>query len=458
MIARRSVLDFSRRHLGSVHRRSGESYAEHCEEVANVFAEASDDASLFSVALLHDLPVHPDGKELLSAAPLTDRERELVLQMYALRRLHIGEKTEDLDMVIDAFMEQPELLPLRMAHRVNDVRNITRFHTALRKQIAKETLHMYAAIAGRLGMQQWRIELEDQSFPIVQPKIAKDLCDQFAHMRRLDMVCMKQAQEYLQKEFSARGVPAEIQTRLKGLYSTYRKMVLKNRTFDQLTDRLALRILVEKPEECYIALGIVHEVFRPIAGKLKDYIGAPKENGYRSIHTVVYPLPGVSAQPMEIQVRTATMHKECLYGNPAHGEYKESMYALSRKPARVNLFRNLQSLREESKTPQQFEDALRMYFREDHIAVFDDKNNLFHIKQPATALDFVCLVHPKKFRRLREVRINGRRRTMDTRLNDGDTVECAFSREKRTRKDWIDACMHTATRKLLKNELHKEKV
>ena len=123
----------------------------------------------------------------------------------------------------------------------------------------------------------------------------------------------------------------------------------------------------------------------------------------------------------------------------------------------MNLFRNLQSLRDEARSPKQFEEALRMYFREDHIAVFDAENNLYHLKEPASAMDFVCLVYPKKCHRIKQVRINGRKQPVGVRLHDGDAVEVQFSREKRSRKEWIDACFHQATKKKLREEMRARK-
>lgn len=453
----RLVEQYGKDHLGSLERRSGESYFEHCLEVAEVLSEASDDSSLLAVALLHDLLVHPDGKELLELAPLSREEKKLVVQMHSLRRLHITENTKDLDIVIDAFLEQPELLPLRMAHRLNDVRHLQRFSGDLQKDIAKETLHMYSAIAGRLGMQRWRTEMEDLAFPVDQPHIAKKLSWQFADNKTLDATCLRHAKEFLEAECKKRRLSVRIEKRLKGLFSTYRKMVLKERSFHELTDRLALRVITESAEDCYLILGVVHAVMRPIPGKLKDYIGAPKENGYRSIHTVVYPLPGVTEQPIEIQIRTVAMHEECQFGPASHGQYKKSMYALTSKPARVNLFRNLESLREEARDPKQFEMALRKYFREDHIAIFDEANNLYHIKKPASVMDYVCIAHAKKCHKLKEVRINGRKRVLSTMLHDGDVVDVKFGRERRAKKEWIEACVHKNMQKKLRDELRKQK-
>lgn len=448
-----AVAQFAKKHLSTVKRRSGESYAEHGVEVARVLKESKPTASLLGVALLHDLLVHPDGKELLAQSPLSARGRELVFQMHSLRRLHINENTEDLDTVMDAFMAQPELLPLRMAHRVNDVRRISRFSKSLQKEIAQEALHMYAAIAGRLGMMRWRVDIEDGSFPLLQPRIAASLQQQFAATKVADALCLKHTQEFLQQALESSGISVHVETRVKGLYSTYRKMVIKQRAFEDLTDRLAIRIIVNKVEDCYRALGVIHAVMNPIPGKLKDYIGAPKENGYKSIHTVVYPLPGVTDQPMELQIRTHQMHRDCEYGPASHADYKQAVQALGRNASRVNLFRNLQQLREEAKTPQQFEESLRMYFREDHIALFDAQNNIYHLKSPATAMDFVCNAFPQKCTKMKAVKINGRQQLLGTTLHDGDTVEVQFGRGSHAKKAWIQACLHTSSKKLLQQTM-----
>lgn len=454
----KAVCQFAHKHLSDVYRRTGESYAAHGCEVASVLRECCTDVSLLSVAILHDLLVHEHGEKLLQESPLTSKECLLVWQMHELRRLHIDKDTNDLDQFIDSFMEDSRLLPLRMAHRLNDVRNIDRFASTLTKQIANETLHMYAAIAGRLGMDAWRYEMEDICFRIVQPRIAEQLAKQYELHQKLDEACMSHTAELLKKRLESEGITCTIDQRVKALYSTYRKMVLKERKFDDLTDRLALRIIVEKPTDCYLALAVLHSVMHPIPGKLKDYIGAPKENGYRSIHSVVYPLPGVTEQPMEIQIRTSQMHEICEYGVAAHGDYKNIIYAINANSARVDLFRNLEQIRKEAGTPEQFESALRNYFREDHIAVFDSDNNLYHIKSPVSVLDFICYAFPKRFSKLKSVRINGRKRPINTELHDGDTVEPLFGREHSLQKEWISDCLSSSTKNNIQKFIRKKTV
>jgi (p)ppGpp synthase/HD superfamily hydrolase len=442
-------------HLSGIVRRSGETYAQHGCEVAAVLRELTDDASLLSVAILHDILVHPNGNALLRAAPLTTDERSLVRQLHRLRHLHIDARTKDLDRTIAAFTSDFRILLVRMAHRLSDVRNLVRFRGRLQTQIARETLHMYTAIAGRLGMHAWRYEMEDTCFRLLQPRIVRQLEAKFAASAVADGACLRHGQRFLIKKLLDAGIRCTMEGRRKNLYSTYRKMAIKKRRFEELTDRLALRIIVPTVRDCYVALGVVHAHFHLIPGKLKDYIGLPKENGYRSIHTVVYPFAGVTEQPMEIQIRTEAMHRECEYGVARHGEYKNFSYALDTPSSRVSLFRNLESLREEGRSPRRFEAALRTYFSDDRLALFDGHNNLYHLRAPVTALDFACHAYGERCRMLKGMRINGRERPMESELHDGDTVDVRFARTETVTADWLPACRHAASRRLLKRLLER---
>ncbi len=439
---------FARKHLGFLERRSGESYAKNGEEVAETLLEITKDPSLVAIALLHDLPVLRNGETLLLDAPITDDERMLVRRMHSLRGLHIDLVKQDLDLVIDAFMQEPRLLPLRMAHRLTDIRHLQRFSKTAQRKLARETLHMYAALAGRLGMHAWRHEMEDVCFRFLKPEAAGSLEKEFQLHKRNDTQCLDHIQTFLQKKLQSAGIHASMSARTKSLYSTYRKMIVKKRRFEELTDRLALRILVSTMDDCYRTLGIVHSSLRPMPGKLKDYIGAPKENGYRSIHTVIYPLPGVTEYPVEIQIRTSEMHEECEFGPARHADYKKFTYVLGSAIARVDLFRNLQSLKQHTRSPSQFETALRTYFRDDHVALFDHRNNLYHLSKPLTALDFVCSVYPSRVRTLRDIRINGRLRPIDTLLHDGDAIEPSFAKTSQCSREWLKACRHSTARAL----------
>lgn len=449
-----AACEFGRKHLGHMKRRSGESYSDHGCRVAATLAEVHAEAGLLAVAVLHDLPVHPNGKALLQVSPLSSQQRALVKSMQGLRRLHINSRTKDLDTVIHAFSEYPSLLPLRMAHRLSDLRILKNFDKSLRQQIASESLHMYSSIAARLGMQAWRREMEETCFHELYPRIAKRIGQRMQQQQKLDISCLLHAKKFILRRMKERSVHCRVEYRIKSSYSTYRKMMRKDRRFDELTDRLALRIIVKSQDDCYRTLGLVHSLFHPIPGKIKDYIGLPKENGYRSIHTVVYPLAGVTEQPIEIQIRTEDMDRDCEYGIARHWSYKDASYALSSRSARVDLFRSFLILRQESSTPKRFEEVLRTYFREDHMVLFDAKNNVYHLRKPATALDFACSVAGNKCRTLKTVRLNGREVPLDSPLHDGDTVEPTFSHQQSMHRSWLQFCRHASSRKLLEDLLN----
>lgn len=447
----RNALDFSKQHLSGIVRSSGDTYFQHGCEVAETLEEVIGDDALTAVALLHDLEEHEHGAALLIQAPVTDEERDLIRRMHGLRRLHIDMHTGDLDRVVGAFSGDPRLLLLRMAHRLNDVRHLSRFPRERQREIAHETLHMYTSISGRLGFQRWRWQMEDICFMTLQPKIAKRMQRRFDEAREVDEACLHHARAFLLKTLGTQGIEAEIDERIKGLYSTYRKMVLKKRGFGDLTDRLALRVLVPTVGDCYRALGIIHASMHPMHGKLKDYIGTPKENGYRSIHTVVYPLPGISELPIEIQIRTHEMHRDCEFGIASHGEYKNWAYALTSAASRANLFRNLESLHSVAKSHRTFTEALRHSFSQDRLLVFDPQNNLYHLPRPSTAYDFACHAMPDECKLINGVRINGRERALDTPLHDGDTVEMLFKRQ--TASD----AQRKATGRMMKKTAQKQK-
>jgi len=426
------VFRFGFLHLNSILRRSGESYAQHGLEVAQTIAETNPDPTLIRVAILHDLFLHPKGESLIKESPLNEDEQQLARKMHQLRRLFIDTKTHDLDKFIHSFIDDERLLLLRMAHRLNDVRKLSHFKPGFRKQIAHETLHMYTAIASRLGMHAWCQEMEDLCFKVVHPVIAQNLELEFKKYQKADQNCLDEAQKYLKDRLEKQGIKCRIEGRIKGLYSTYRKMLLKHRKFNELTDRLAIRVILDDYIDCYQALGLVHAYMHPIPGKLKDYIGAPKENGYQSIHTVVYPLTGVNEQPIEIQIRTELMNEICEYGPAAHADYKKSKYKMAERLNRVDLFRNILHLHQGVSTPQQFEKALRSYFDNAYIGIFDDKDRLYHLKKPATVLDFICHAYPNRFKRLKAVWVNGRPAEVEMELKDGDVVKPDFKMIKPT--------------------------
>lgn len=391
-----SVYEFSKAYLREVSKVTGETAFRHCCEITKIVKEATQDASLLSVSLLHDILLSPKGMELLQKSPLTQKEQQLIVKINVLRKLKISKNYKDLDFLLKSFDKDPSLLIIRMAHYLSYIRNIRQLDRNSRKQFTYEMLHIYAPIAGKLGFNVWRIEMEDVSFSVLHPRIFKKLQTEFAKIEKIDQNCLNQTRKFLSKKLKQVGIKAKISTRLKSIYSTYRKMVLKERALTLLTDRLALRVIVDQIEDCYRVLGLVHQHMHLTPGKIKDFIGFPKENGYRSIHTVVYPLPGITELPIEIQIRTHEMHNECEYGISAHCDYKQVKYPQIYSSVKLNLIKNFKLLKSDLKAPRQFQFSLKNHFNKHNLVLFDEKNNIYHFKKPFSVMDFAFNVYKKR--------------------------------------------------------------
>ncbi|MDP3975315.1 MAG: HD domain-containing protein [bacterium] len=325
----KQVYSYAKRHLSTMGRRSGENYFQHGTEVANTLKELSNDPNLIEVAILHDLLIVPNGRELLRDAPLSRLQKRLVHGMHILRRLHIDERNVDLDLVIRKFSREGRLLLLRMAHRLNDIRHLHRFTKSVRNEIANESLHMYTVIAGRLGLHKWMQEMGDRCFELLQSKLHRMVSKKFAETAEIDKKLIEFSSSFLTHKLKKEGIPFRLESRIKSLYSSHRKMLSKRKNFREIDDRLALRVIVRTEQDCYRTLEIVHANMNPSLKKFQDFIRKPKANGYQSLHTTAYPLSGNRKQPMEIQIRTEEMDRECEYGIASHTDYKISNYGLS---------------------------------------------------------------------------------------------------------------------------------
>jgi guanosine-3',5'-bis(diphosphate) 3'-pyrophosphohydrolase len=450
------VYSFSSKYLTKIQRASGESYFQHGIEVALTLKEIIPDPRLVIVAILHDLPVHPQGEKLLLKALLSNFQRKLILDMFQLRHLHIDAEMRDLDLALRSFTKDTRILLLRMAHRLNDMRHIDHFSEDRQQRLASETLHMYTAIASQLGINAVRTELEDRCFLYLFPEIAQKMKKQFQQLESVDKVCLSRMRDFICQKLGEYNIENRVQFRIKGLYSTYRKMLLKNLVLSEVMDRLALRIIVENEEDCYRVLWLVHKYMHPVPEKLTDYIGMPKDNGYRSIHTVIYPFVGVTEVPMEIQIRTHEMEKECEFGQAAHGDYKKIRYALTSMTSRVNLFRNLSVKRDVMNNPDDFEKIFRDYFNERKTMIFDEMGKPYYIDKSFTVLDFVCLQYGEKVIQLKTARVNGRIQHFSTFLRNGDIVHIRFSPENKIKREWLDYCESPSSIKLLSGLLEGE--
>ncbi len=287
---------------------------------------------------------------------------------------------------------------------------------------AVEALDIYVPLCGRLGLGALRQQLEDRAFQILDPPGYDALAREVAPLREEDETAMRLLRRAVSRHLEHHEIPARVHGRVKGLYSLHRKMRLTGRSLPEVMDKIGLRIIVSSVPECYAALGILHTHYRPVPGSFKDYIGLPKENGYRSLHTCVYPIQGLSEKPVEIQIRTEAMHLEAEFGVAAHWRYKSEREAAEAGARQIAWLRSLPRQHRESRTHEDFVERLRRQVFEDQVVVFGPGGGRYQLAEGETVADFLLRFDVDADARPR-VEVNGKHQELDYVLRDGDTIE-----------------------------------
>ncbi len=421
-------------HVGQK-RRSGEDYILHPVEVAEILVDMKMDTDTVVAGILHDvvedtLITLPDieysfGKDV---SKLVDG----VTKLRNLPRTD-SKKIENIRKMVVAMSEDIRVVIIKLADRLHNMRTL-KYMTPEKQQIkSKETLEIYAPIAHRIGMARIKWELEDISFRFLYPKDYKEISDLVNSKReereRYTANIIKKIKEELKKH----NVKSEVTGRPKHLYSIYRKMYEKEKKFADLNDLIAMRIIVDKEEECYNVLGIIHNLFEPVSGRFKDYIAVPKSNGYQSIHTTV---KGPNNQNVEIQIRTFEMHRIAEDGVAAHWKYKEKKSKVKNEQYYAAVKKIIET---NSENPEKFAQTITGNVLNQTIFVFTPKGDVMELANGSTALDFAFQVHTQIGYRTIGAKVNDRIVQLDQVLENGDKVEVLTSKNtKGPGKDWIN--------------------
>ncbi len=421
-------------HVGQK-RRSGEDYILHPVEVAEILVDMKMDTDTVVAGILHDvvedtLITLPDieysfGKDV---SKLVDG----VTKLRNLPRTD-SKKIENIRKMVVAMSEDIRVVIIKLADRLHNMRTL-KYMTPEKQQIkSKETLEIYAPIAHRIGMARIKWELEDISFRFLYPKDYKEISDLVNSKReereRYTANIIKKIKEELKKH----NVKSEVTGRPKHLYSIYRKMYEKEKKFADLNDLIAMRIIVDKEEECYNVLGIIHNLFEPVSGRFKDYIAVPKSNGYQSIHTTV---KGPNDQNVEIQIRTFEMHIIAEDGVAAHWKYKEKKSKVKNEQYYAAVKKIIET---NSENPEKFAQTITGNVLNQTIFVFTPKGDVMELANSSTALDFAFQVHTQIGYRTIGAKVNDRIVQLDQVLENGDKVEVLTSKNtKGPGKDWIN--------------------
>ncbi len=423
-------------HQGQL-RKSGEPYIVHPLAAAFLLAKLKIDPSLVVGALLHDVPedtqVTIEEIEKNFGADTAAMLRG-VTKLGKLKYRGVERYIENLRKMFVAMAEDVRVMIIKFADRVHNLSTLDALPKEKRQRVAMESMEIYAPIANRLGMAEFKGMLEDLSFQHLHPK-------EFSRVKEMRDKFLAGQEAYLEKimgmiraELSKNGVRVlDVHGRKKQLYSLYQKLVKKGWEKEQVYDIIALRIIVEDMSDCYAALGIVHKLWRPLKGRVKDYIAQPKPNGYRSLHTTVFAEDG---RVVEFQIRTKAMHEEAEYGVGAHWHYDERGAKLPAKD--IGWAKELAKIQQEVLVNLSDVDELKVDFFQNRIFVFTPRGDVIDLPENATPIDFAYHIHSEIGNKCSGVRVNDQLVSLDTPLKSGDVVAVITDKNRKgASPDWL---------------------
>jgi len=459
-------------------RVSGEAYVHHCVAVSTILAEMRVPPAVVSAGLLHDTvedtPITldeiklefgediarmVDGVTKLTQLPRVsraDQHKEKVLQEEEERE--IAEKrglpnpdeeaermtrsrkydlvSETLRKTFLAMGDDVNVVLIKLADRLHNMRTLGKLPEQKRKRIAQETLDIFAPLANRLGIWQMKWELEDLGFKYVNPTVYSEIADHLAYQISFREAEVEDIKRKLTNYLNQASIPAEISARPKHIYSIYKKMNRKGISFDQVYDVRGVRMIVQDVPSCYSALGVIHTHWRPIPGEFDDYIAVPKDNFYRSLHTAVIYDDG---KTLEVQIRTPEMNQSAEYGIAAHWRYKEGSSRDEDYERRILWLRSLMEWKQDIVDAREFMDSMKTDVFQDRVYVFTPKGDVIDLPAGSTPIDFAYLVHTDIGNRCRGAKVNGKLVTLDYALKTGDKLEILTAKRGGPSRDWINS-------------------
>ena len=418
-------------HTGQL-RKSGDPYITHPLAVATILAELGMDTTTLVAALLHDT-VEDTGYTLDAVrADFGEEVAHLVDGVTKLDKVALGNaaEAETIRKMIIAMARDPRVLVIKVADRLHNMRTMRFLPPEKQARKARETLEVIAPLAHRLGMATVKWELEDLAFAILHPKKYDEIVRLVANRAPSRDTYLARVRNEIGAELAAARIDATVEGRPKHYWSIYQKMIVKGRDFDDIHDLVGVRILCEETRDCYAAVGVVHSMWQPMAGRFKDYIAQPRYGVYQSLHTTVV---GPEGKPLEVQIRTRSMHRTAEFGIAAHWRYKESRGKAAADPQVAEVdemawMRQLLDWQREAADPGEFLDALRYDLAVKEIFVFTPKGDVVTLPAGSTPVDFAYAVHTEVGHRCIGARVNGRLVALERPLDNGEVVEVFTSK------------------------------
>jgi len=421
-------------------RRSGEPYIFHPVAVARILAELHLDAKSIAAALLHDVIEDTGVPKSEIVARFGEDVAALVDGVSKIGQIEFQtqeeEQAENFRKMLLAMTQDIRVILIKLADRLHNMRTLGALGSGHRQRIARETLEIYAPIANRLGVYAWARELEDLGFAQLYPLRYRTLAEAMRKRHGNRKTFVEKVRGAIVERLAAEGFPADVRGREKNVYSVYRKMRQKGVRLEKIYDVYAFRVIVDSVDSCYRALGIIHNLYKPIPGRFKDYIAIPKANGYQSLHTVVFGPFGLS---IEIQIRTEEMNRVAEAGVAAHWVYKSAGESAQQVQQRaLQWLKDLLETQQQAGNPNEFLEHLKVDLFPDEVYVFTPKGDIRKLSRGASVIDFAYDVHTDVGHQCVGARVNGELVPLRTVLRNGDSVEILTAKGGRPNPAWLD--------------------
>jgi guanosine-3',5'-bis(diphosphate) 3'-pyrophosphohydrolase len=439
----RRAYDFAAEQHKTQTRLSGEPFLSHPVEVAHLLADMRLDVTSLCAALLHD--VVEDTKIPLTqiADQFGDNVARLVEGATKISRLDLlapeARQAENVRKMLLAMVNDVRVILVKLADRLHNMRTLGYLDSERQQRIARETLDIYAPVANRLGMGLIRGELEDLAFRYLEPESFLDIQKKISIKQKVFDKFLREAEDTIRAKMVESGIPAEVQARIKRLYSLHLKVQKQQRTLDQVFDLLAVRVVTDTVKNCYAALGVIHQIWPPVPGRFKDYIAMPRPNLYQSLHTTVIH----AGQPFEVQIRTQEMHRIAEQGVAAHWKYKDGRDVSQADDQRIVWMRQLIEWVQEMQEPSEFLSTLRVDLYPEEVYTFSPKGRVVVLPRGATPIDFAYAIHTEVGNQCNGAKVNGAIVPLRHGLANGDVVEILTQKGHEPSRDWL-SFVHTS--------------
>ena len=454
----RKAWDFCVKHHEGQMRASGEPYIVHPLEVAEVLAEMKMDATAIAAGLLHDAVEDTPATNEEIEAQFGDQVAHIVEGVTKIDKIQFANRedrqAENVRKMLLAMVSDVRVVLIKLADRLHNMRTLEHLKPDRQEAIARETQEIYAPLAHRLGMGKVRGELEDLAFRYTDPVSYEQLAAQVESRRVEGEQFLRTVEDTLVEQLRENNIDARVEWRIKRLYSIHQKIERSKVSFDQVYDLLAVRVITQDVGACYAVIGLIHGLWRPVPGRIKDFIAIPRANRYQSLHTTVM---GDGGHQFEVQIRTEEMHRIAEEGIAAHWKYKAvGSVVTARDEERLNWIRQLVEWQKEMTDPNEFLSSLKMDLYPDEVYTFTPKGKVVVVPADGTPVDFAYTIHTEVGHTCVGAKVNGRMVPLRSKLRTGDIVEIVTQKDHKPSRDWLTFVKSPRARNKIKHWLNED--